>query len=106
MFCTGCGSEVPDTTSFCAKCGQAQHPAAGQAAPSEGPAPRLVRITSEKKIAGVCAGVGRYLGIDPTLVRIVWLILFFAWGTGGLAYIIAWIAMPEEQRSFAAPTTT
>lgn len=49
-----------------------------------------------KMICGVCAGIGEYLGVDPTVVRILWVIFSFAsWGSGLLAYIIAGIIMPE-----------
>jgi phage shock protein C len=57
---------------------------------------RLVRSRDDRVIAGVCGGLGRYLGIDPVLVRIAALILVFAGGAGILLYVIGWIAMPEE----------
>ena len=59
-------------------------------------AERLVRIRSEKKIAGVCAGFARYIGMDVTLMRIVWLAVALAAGVGFIAYIVAWIVMPLE----------
>jgi phage shock protein PspC (stress-responsive transcriptional regulator) len=40
--------------------------------------------------------LGSYLNIDPVLLRVIWAVLFFAGGMGLLAYIIAWIIMPEE----------
>jgi phage shock protein PspC (stress-responsive transcriptional regulator) len=55
---------------------------------------RLVRIREGKKIAGVCAGFARYLGVDVTLVRIVWLITGLTAGVGFIAYLVGWIAMP------------
>jgi len=57
---------------------------------------RFLRSKSDRIIGGVCGGLGHYLGIDPVIIRIVWLILFFAGGVGLLAYIIAWIIVPEE----------
>jgi phage shock protein C len=57
---------------------------------------KLTRSRKDRKIAGVCGGLGEYLGIDSTLVRLIWLLLIFFGGTGVLAYIIAWIIMPEE----------
>jgi len=48
-----------------------------------------------KKIAGVCSGLAIYLGIDVTLIRIIFLILFLGYGTGLLAYIVFWIATPK-----------
>ena len=46
-------------------------------------------------VFGVCGGIGEYFDVDPTLVRLVWL-LFTFWGAGILAYLIAWIIIPEE----------
>jgi phage shock protein C len=59
-------------------------------------------------IAGVCGGLGRYLGIDPVLFRIAALILVFAGGAGILLYVIGWIAMPEEggEGAIGAPERT
>ena len=58
---------------------------------------KLTRSKANRMICGVCGGLGRYLGIDPTVVRILWLILSIAgWGTGLIVYIIAAIVVPEE----------
>ncbi len=57
---------------------------------------RLFRSRKDRIIGGVCGGLGNYLNIDPVLVRVVWAILFFAAGAGFLAYILAWIIIPEE----------
>ena len=56
------------------------------------------RITRsrEKMIAGVCAGLGNYLDIDPTIVRIIFVLLAFAGGAAILAYLIMWVIVPEE----------
>ena len=54
-------------------------------------------IGSAKKLAGVCGGVAKYLDIDPTIVRIVWLVLLLAYGLGGIAYLICWILLPKEE---------
>jgi len=58
---------------------------------------RLFRSTKNKMIGGVCAGLGDYFDVDPTLVRLVTLALFFAAGCGLLCYLVAWIVVPEEQ---------
>jgi len=55
---------------------------------------RLYRDNSNKVIAGICSGLGNYLGVDPILVRLIWLVLIFAFGTGILAYLICWIIIP------------
>ena len=46
-------------------------------------------------LAGVCGGVAEYFGIDPTLVRLAFLLLAAGWGSGLLAYIVAAIIIPE-----------
>jgi phage shock protein C len=75
----------------------AEEPAAEPVAPAPREEPRLTRSRDDRVIAGVCAGLARYLGIDPVLVRIAALLLIFAGGVGIVLYIIGWIAMPEER---------
>ncbi|MBN1197829.1 MAG: PspC domain-containing protein [Bacteroidales bacterium] len=58
---------------------------------------RLYRSQKDKVIGGVCGGLGNYLNIDPVLIRVAWAVLFFAGGMGLLAYILAWIIIPERQ---------
>jgi len=57
---------------------------------------KLYRSRMDKKIGGVCGGIARYFSIDPTIVRLVWAVSVFLFGTGGLLYLIAWIVLPEE----------
>jgi len=68
-----------------------------QVAPAAREEPRLTRSRDDRVIAGVCAGLARYLGIDPVLVRIAALLLIFAGGLGIVLYVIGWITMPEER---------
>ncbi|HNP33746.1 MAG TPA: PspC domain-containing protein [Flavobacterium sp.] len=56
---------------------------------------KLYRDKDRGTIAGVCTGLGHYFGIDAVWLKILFLILFFGFGTGLLAYIILWIAMPK-----------
>ena len=56
---------------------------------------KLYRDTENGMIGGVLAGLGHYFGVDKVWLRIFLLIMAIAWGTGILAYIILWIAMPE-----------
>lgn len=56
----------------------------------------LYRSLKNRKIAGVCGGLGEYLNIDPVIVRLAWIIFTLAGGAGLLAYILAWIIIPEE----------
>ena len=55
---------------------------------------RLHKSTKDKKIAGVCGGIAEYLKVDSTIVRLVFMLMFFGWGTGLLAYIISAIIFP------------
>ena len=57
---------------------------------------RLYRSEDNSKLFGVCGGIAEYFDIDPTLVRVVWLMLVFAAGTGILAYIACAICMPKK----------
>lgn len=57
---------------------------------------RLYRSRKDQQIAGVCGGVADYLGVDPTLVRLLWVILALAGGPGLLLYVIMWAIVPEE----------
>ncbi|NIA25588.1 MAG: PspC domain-containing protein [Gammaproteobacteria bacterium] len=57
----------------------------------------LRRSASDKVIAGVAGGLGRYLGIDSVIIRIILLILLVAGGSGFLIYLIGWIAIPMEK---------
>ncbi|HTY37181.1 MAG TPA: PspC domain-containing protein [Bacteroidota bacterium] len=58
----------------------------------------LYRSRAQKVIGGVAGGIGEYLDIDPVLVRILFVVAFFAGGVGVLAYIIAWIIIPEQPK--------
>lgn len=57
---------------------------------------RLYRSSKEKKIAGVCGGIAEYFDIDPTLVRLGWIIFSCAFGCGILAYIICILVIPYK----------
>lgn len=58
---------------------------------------RLVRSKTNRSICGVCGGIGEYLNVDPTLIRVVWVIgAFISVGTGALAYLIAALIIPED----------
>ena len=57
---------------------------------------KLYLSSTDKKIAGVCGGLGEYLGVDSTVIRIIFLILALGFGTGLLAYLIIWIVAPKQ----------
>ena len=64
----------------------------------DGSTPKVLRRSAnDKMIAGVAGGLGRYLGIDSVIVRVIFLVLLIAGGSGFLIYLIGWIAMPMEQ---------
>ena len=56
---------------------------------------RLYRARSDRKLAGVCAGIADYFGWDPTLVRVGWIVLTLMGGSGILLYLLLWMVMPE-----------
>ncbi len=57
---------------------------------------RLYRSRTERMLAGVCGGLGEYLDVDPTLIRLAAVLLAFAGGPGLIAYIVLWLIVPEE----------
>ncbi len=56
---------------------------------------KLIRSTTDRKIAGVCGGLGEYFGVDPTLIRIGWVVFCLLGGSGLLAYVICALIIPE-----------
>jgi len=97
MYCTRCGLDLGNEARFCSACGRPTGQNVKQEVLLLPQYPRLSRPVYDKKIAGVCAGFARYLGVDVTLVRILWLVLIF-WPVpiGLIAYIVAWIVMPRD----------
>lgn len=58
---------------------------------------KLVRLKKDRKIAGVCSGIAKYLDIDPTIIRLAFLFLALPGGAPGIIpYVIFWLIMPEE----------
>jgi phage shock protein C len=94
MYCTSCGTQLQDTANYCSECGRET----GRSTPRSQRAPRrLYRLAYDKKWAGVCAGLARYLDVDVTLIRIAAVAAFFC--SGGLvllAYIVAIFIMPVD----------
>lgn len=94
MTCTHCHREIPDQGSYCMFCGRRQGTSA-----TLFPKP-LRRSQVDCRMAGVCGGIARYLGTDPVFIRVAWIILSIVPGTillGILAYIVAWIIVPEAE---------
>jgi len=67
---------------------------------------KLYRSRTDKMIAGVCGGLGKYLGIDPTLIRLLFVLVVLMGGAGVLAYLILMIVVPEEPASSEADATS
>ncbi len=66
---------------------------------------RLYRSASDRKIAGIAAGIAEYFAIDVTLVRLIWVLAVVFGGSGVLAYVIAWIVIPEQPKTENNETT-
>ena len=66
-------------------------------------AKKLYRSKKDSIIAGVCGGIAEYFGIDPTLIRLLTLLIVFLGGAGGIAYIIAWIIIPQNPEQITEP---
>ena len=91
MFCTRCGLECREDNRFCPRCGT--RTGVGEHGATSKP---LLLDKRNKKIAGVCAGFARYLEIDVSVVRVIWLCVALTAGIGVLAYLAAWIIMPSD----------
>ena len=57
---------------------------------------KLFRSNTNKKIAGVCGGLAEYLNMDPTVVRLIWVLVALFAGAGLLAYLICALIIPEK----------
>lgn len=57
---------------------------------------RLYRKNEDSVLAGVCSGIGDYLNIDPVVIRLIWIALAFAFGSGVIIYLIAWFIIPQK----------
>ena len=57
---------------------------------------KLYRSDENKMLAGVCGGIAEYFGVDPTLIRLAWVVVSLLGGSGLLAYILAAIIIPRD----------
>jgi len=57
---------------------------------------RLYRSKTDTMIGGVCSGLAKYLNIDPTIVRLVFVLMLLLGGHGLLVYLILWLVIPQE----------
>lgn len=108
MICPSCQRNIADGSRFCYNCGARQQATGAPDVASVTGGPRkLMRSSTDKKIGGVCAGVAEYFDLDPTLVRVIWLLIVLCGGTGLLLYVILWIVLPQAPLPLppAAPST-
>jgi phage shock protein C len=89
MYCSKCGSPIGNGARFCSACGA---PAVPGIYP---PVSRLMRPREGRVIAGVCAAFAIHYDWDVTIVRLILVLCVLFAGTGILAYVIAWIVIPE-----------
>jgi phage shock protein C len=91
-YCNRCGTGLPSSARFCSSCG------ATIPAPQPMQGRPLVRPRVGRQIAGVCIALAHSNGWDVSVVRIVTVVgFFFSSGLVGIAYLAAWIGIPEEQ---------
>ena len=95
MNCPKCHRDIAEYSNYCYYCGAQQH-----AAPVGAPVirKRLMRSSTDCKIAGVCGGIAEYLDVDSTIVRLVWVLLVIfpvPLVPAILGYFIAWLVMPQ-----------
>ena len=67
---------------------------------------RLRRSLTDRKVAGVAGGLGRHLNVDPTLIRVAFVVLALFGGAGVVLYVLAWLIVPEEGQSSSALVRT
>lgn len=98
MTCSVCGRTVDASAQFCSGCGRPMTVYATRARVEP-----LYRPREGRMIAGVCAGFAVCYGWDVALVRLVTLLAAIFTGVGAIAYLVAWIAMPNGTYSLPAP---
>ena len=101
MNCGNCGNDNVKGSEFCSSCGSNLKPVAGTNQNYQAPLPpytprgKLYRSRNDRWIGGVAGGLGENLGIDPNLVRIIWIVMAFT-GAGFIGYLVAWLIIPEN----------
>lgn len=104
MFCSHCGKPIESSSRFCPSCG-----ATVNAAPftenAYQPTSRLTRPRHSRMIAGVCAAFALHYGWDLNLVRIITALFIILTGVGALAYIAAWVIIPEAPYALPIKST-
>lgn len=105
MHCKQCGREIAEGSNFCYFCGARQPAGAGASVP-----PRRERVlrrsATDRKLGGVCAGLAEYMDADPTVVRLVWVLLVvfpIPLVPAILAYLVAWLVIPSAMEPAPVP---
>lgn len=93
MYCSRCGKQLDPSSRFCTSCGSTVNVAG--AVPGAQPQSQMVRPRENRMIAGVCAAFAMHYGWDLNLVRIIAAVIIILTGVGALAYIAAWVIIPE-----------
>jgi len=105
MNCPNCQRDIAEYSNFCYFCGAKQ-----MRAPAGTPvAKRLMRSSTDCKLAGVCGGIAEYLEVDSTLVRLIWVLLVIfpvPLVPAVIGYLVAWLVMPRAPLPGAAPSAT
>ena len=102
MICYNCQKDIVEGSKYCQHCGAAQKPLT----PPPGPQRPFRRSRKNKMIAGVCAGMADYFGVDLVLVRLIWVLVTFFSGIGIIPYLICWLVVPYAEEAAPAPAPT
>lgn len=66
----------------------------------------LHRVEQGKMLGGVCTGIAKYFNMDPTIIRVLFVILFLFGSAGGLLYLILWLLLPADNiQVYSSPST-
>ncbi len=96
MFCNYCGKCIQDDARLCAYCGRV---VVGASAFK-----RLERPRIDRKVGGVCAAFARYFDIDVAVIRVLWILaVIMTVPLALVAYLVAWIVIPEEPEYIMVP---
>ena len=106
MFCSHCGKPIESSSRFCPACGATVHAASTPfTADAYRASTPLTRPRTPRMIAGVCSGFALHYGWDLNLVRVITALFIVLTGVGALAYIAAWIIIPEAPYALPIKST-